>query len=220
LKYDTLIKRKSSIGISFLYTTDLVSDKRIRGGILMQTGIYFDQTRCTGCYTCLIACKDWHDVEVGGAVDWIKIREIVKGKYPSVSVSYLFMTCLHCADPLCVPACPVKAITKRNEDGIVTVDREACLGGQECKFACQKACPYDMPQFGPEQNPKMQKCDLCLERWATNKDPICVAACPMRALDAGPLDQQKARYGDVQEAEGFVYSQKLKPSVVFKPKFI
>ncbi len=24
----------------------------------MQLGFYFDQTRCTGCHTCVVACKD------------------------------------------------------------------------------------------------------------------------------------------------------------------
>jgi hypothetical protein len=40
----------------------------------------------------------------------------------------------------------------------------------------------------------------------------------MRAMDADTLDELKARYGEVPEAEGFTYSRKLIPSVVFKPK--
>ncbi|MEE8174036.1 MAG: 4Fe-4S binding protein [Dehalococcoidia bacterium] len=28
---------------------------------------YFDQTRCTGCYACSVACKDWDDVPAGPA---------------------------------------------------------------------------------------------------------------------------------------------------------
>ncbi len=83
---------------------------------------------------------------------------------------------------------------------------------------CRDVCPYDVPQFGAEAYAKMQKCDLCLERWSENKKPICVEACPMRALDAGPLEELKAKYGDIREVEGFVYSEQLKPSIVFKPK--
>jgi Fe-S-cluster-containing dehydrogenase component len=30
----------------------------------------------------------------------------------------------------------------------------------------------------------MQKCDLCLESWGEGTKPICVVACPTRALDA------------------------------------
>jgi anaerobic dimethyl sulfoxide reductase subunit B (iron-sulfur subunit) len=183
----------------------------------MQLGFYFDQTRCTGCDTCIVACKDWHDVPAGPA-SWIRVTEIEKGKFPDLWLAYLFTACFHCAEPICARACPVDAITKRESDGVVIVDREVCLGGEECCFACRTACPYDVPQFGAETNAKMQKCNLCLDRWEEGKTPICVGSCPMRALDAGSLDELRARYGDIREAEGFVFSRKVIPSVVFKPK--
>jgi len=83
---------------------------------------------------------------------------------------------------------------------------------------CLETCLYDAPQFGDEENSKMQKCDFCLERWTEGKLPICVAGCPTRALDAGPADEMIFRYGTANEAEGFSYDDKIKPSVVFKPK--
>jgi len=183
----------------------------------MQMAFYFNQTRCTGCYACLIACKDWHDVELG-PVDYINVKYIEKGKYPNPYVAYMVTTCFHCANPECIPACPVNAISKRAEDGIVVVDRELCLGNDNCAPFCQEACPYGIPRFGEEENAKMQKCDFCLERLAENKNPICVAACPSRCLDAGPLTELMAKYGNIKEAEGFVYSEETKPSVIFKPK--
>jgi anaerobic dimethyl sulfoxide reductase subunit B (iron-sulfur subunit) len=64
----------------------------------------------------------------------------------------------------------------------------------------------------------MQMCDFCIDRLTEGKKPICVAACPMRALDAGPIDELAAKYGSDKEAVGFVYSDGLDPSVVFKPK--
>ena len=51
-----------------------------------------------------------------------------------------------------------------------------------------------------------------------DKKPICVSGCPMRALDAGPIDELKAKYGAVETAESFTYIEAQKPSVVFKPK--
>ena len=30
----------------------------------MQLAFYFDQTGCIGCYTFVVACKDWHDHEI------------------------------------------------------------------------------------------------------------------------------------------------------------
>ena len=184
----------------------------------MQIGFYFDQSRCTGCYTCIIACKDWHDNMGTEPQNWIRVSATEKGKFPTLSLSYLFTPCLHCAEPPCIPACPVEAITKREEDGIVVVDREVCLGSASCGAPCQEVCPYDAPKFDPEPDDKMQKCDLCLERRAEKKKPICVEACIMRALDAGPLDELKARYGDIREAEGFAYSEESVPCIVFKPK--
>jgi len=115
-----------------------------------------------------------------------------------------------------MPACPANAISKRDEDGIVVADREQCLGRDTCGMPCFLACPYESPQFGEEDNPKIQKCELCLERWSQDKKPICVEACPMRALDAGPIDELIARYGDLREAEGFSYSPEIKPVVIFK----
>jgi anaerobic dimethyl sulfoxide reductase subunit B (iron-sulfur subunit) len=64
----------------------------------------------------------------------------------------------------------------------------------------------------------MQKCELCHDRWIQGKKPVCVEACPMRALDAGTLEELKSLYGEVREAESFVYSEEAKPSVVFKQK--
>ena len=182
----------------------------------MQMGFYFDQTRCIGCFTCIVACKDWNDVPAGPA-SWRRVTIIEKGKYPDLFVAALTTSCYHCAEPACVQACPVNAITKRAEDGVVVVDREACLGRDNCD-SCLQYCPYDAPQFGAEENAKMQKCHFCIDRLAENKKPICVDSCPMRALDAGPLDELRAKYGDIQEAEGFTYSPELAPAIIFKPK--
>jgi len=181
----------------------------------MQMGFYFDQSRCTGCYTCSVACKDGHDVPAGPA-SWLRVITVERGKFPEVSVAFLLNACYHCAQPPCVSACPVAAIVKREEDGIVVVDGDKCLGKENCDL-CQQACPYDAPQFGAESNPKMQKCDFCFERLSEQRKPICVDACPMRALDAGPLDELQAKYGKVQEAEGFMYSPSAMPSIIFKP---
>ena len=183
----------------------------------MQIGFYFDQTRCTGCGACQVACKDWNDVPAGPE-KWIQVQYTEKGKFPNVFVSHMVATCWHCADPVCIPACPANAISKREEDGIVVVDGDACLGNQECDEKCRKACPYDAPQFDEGIGVKMRKCHFCLDRWQEGKIPSCVEACPTRALDAGDMAQLKAKYGEKREAEAFKYSDRVKPSVIFKPK--
>ena len=136
----------------------------------MQRGFYFDQTRCIGCYTCVVACKDWNDVPAGPA-SWRKVLTIEQGKYPRPFVAFLSIACYHCAEPACVSACPMDAITKREEDGIVVVNTEACLGKDSCG-RCLDDCPYEAPQFGIEEDSKIQKCNMCIERWAEGKKPI------------------------------------------------
>jgi len=83
---------------------------------------------------------------------------------------------------------------------------------------CREVCPYHAPQFEAESNAKMQMCNLCVDRWKQNKKPICVMACPTRAMDAGPLEDLMAKYGDKKEAEGFEFNPSTKPSVCFNPK--
>ena len=183
----------------------------------MQVGFYFDQTRCIGCDACIVACKDWNDVPAGTEF-WMKILYNEEGKTPNIFVSYLVRLCYHCEDPICIPVCPVGAITKRKEDGIVIVDSNKCLGNEECNSKCLKACPYDAPQFGPEKGAKIRKCTFCLERHLENKIPVCVQTCRPRALYAGNLEELKAKYDEIREADNFQYSDRTKPAIIFKPK--
>lgn len=163
----------------------------------------------------MVACKDWHDIQEKN-VSWITLLTLENGRYPDVSVSFLVLNCYHCAEPACIESCPVGAIRKRAEDGIVLIDREQCLGLNACHL-CREACPYHIPQFGSEPNAKAQMCHLCLERWAEGRKPVCVEACPVKALDAGTLDELRAKYGSIRVAVGSDYVAKLQPSVIFKP---
>jgi NADPH-dependent glutamate synthase beta subunit-like oxidoreductase len=118
----------------------------------MQLGFFFDQTRCTGCYACQVACKDWHDIPAGPA-SWIRVTHIEEGKFPNLFAAYLINPCFHCADPPCISVCPAEAITKREEDGVVIVDREKCKEANRCgiiknlipqlemEAPCKVACP-------------------------------------------------------------------------------
>jgi NADPH-dependent glutamate synthase beta subunit-like oxidoreductase len=123
----------------------------------MQKGFYFDQARCTGCFTCAVACKDWHDTPAGSA-NWMRIQYREEGNFPKIFVSHIAAPCYHCAEPVCVFVCPNEALTKRDNDGIVIVDRDKCRGDKPCgiilpssvgagylygetKAPCQEACP-------------------------------------------------------------------------------
>ncbi|MFX0029624.1 MAG: 4Fe-4S dicluster domain-containing protein [Candidatus Hermodarchaeota archaeon] len=184
---------------------------------MKQMGIFFDQTRCTGCFTCSVACKDWYDIDAGSE-NWMRITAIENGEFPNLSLFYLAIACNHCADPPCVKACPVNAITKRTEDGIVVVDQNLCLGKSECGSKCLKVCPWDAPQFTTDKNSKIRKCNLCIERLEQGKQTICVEACPMYALDVDWIENLQKKYGNSHVAEGFKYHEKFRPSIIFKSK--
>ncbi len=178
----------------------------------MQLGFYFDQTRCTGCDACVVACKDWKDVPAGPAA-LLRIASLEEGSFPNPSVSFYPLFCFHCAEPPCVDACPTGAISKRPEDGVVVVSGDLCLAG--CCL-CLDACPYRIPQFADDGPARL--CDLCLDRWEDGGKPICVVACPQRALDAGPLDELGSRYRGEAQVKGLPDPDLTKPSILFRGK--
>ncbi len=181
-----------------------------------QIGFYFDQTRCSGCLTCILACKQWHSTEQD-VMHWRHVETFEHGAYPDLKVTFLSYSCYHCETPPCVVQCPTSAITKREQDGIVLVDPERCSGGSTCGH-CREVCPYAIPQFNPDQDFKMEKCDFCADRVAQGKRPICVEACPMHALDAGNLEEMRIKHGRDRKAEGFHYSLETRPSIILKAK--
>jgi anaerobic dimethyl sulfoxide reductase subunit B (iron-sulfur subunit) len=121
------------------------------------------------------------------------------------------VACNHCEKPLCADVCPAGAIYK-NEDGILLIDEELCIG---CRY-CEWACPYGAPQFNEELG-VMTKCNFCYDLIAESKEPACVSACPMRVLEFGEIEQLRAKYGDVVEIEPLPSKEITKPALVLKP---
>ncbi|WP_315969744.1 DMSO/selenate family reductase complex B subunit [Cellulomonas timonensis] len=161
-----------------------------------QLGFYFDQTLCTGCKACQVACKDKNDLPVG--VTWRRVAEYSGGTWqqegdtftPNVFTYYTSISCNHCDEPACVQVCPTTAMHK-DEHGIVTIDDGKCVG---CRY-CEWACPYGAPQYDKNAG-VMTKCDLCIDRVNAGEQPACVAACPSRALEFGEIEELRAKYGD------------------------
>jgi len=117
---------------------------------------------CCGCHSCEVACKQEHDLGVGPRL----IRVIEK------SPLFIPIYCHHCAKPPCKDACPVEAIY-RNDQGLVLINEEACIGCRECVTAC----PFGAMQFDDIKE-VAAKCDLCLERLTEGKAPACSLICP------------------------------------------
>lgn len=176
-------------------------------------GFYFDQTQCSGCRTCQVACKIEHNLP--SLKTFRRVQSFVIGKWPEASVYNISTTCNHCEDPACVKVCPVGAMYIDDNDGTVQHDDDKCIG---CQY-CAMACPYGQPQYIKELG-IVQKCDGCKNLRDQGEDPICVASCCMRAIDFGDFDELKSRYGkdSVSELPVIGSADETRPCLLIKPK--
>ena len=187
---------------------------------MAQYGFYFDSSRCSGCKTCQVVCKECHHLPTDNL--YRRVIHYAGGTWkstegghhvPSGTFGYqISLTCNHCADPACVAACPSGAMTKDPETGIVTTDHEVCIA---CG-TCANACPYDHPSLDAENNYAI-KCDMCADEVREGSRPFCVDSCPMRALDWGDYDELVSTYGagDVEVAP--LPRNTTTPHLVLKP---
>jgi len=107
------------------------------------------------------------------------------GTYPNNYHFYLPRLCNHCTKPACLEACPVRAIYKREQDGIVLVDQDKCQGFR----LCNQACPYDKVYFNFVTR-KTQKCIFCFPRIEQGVAPACARQCPGRLRFVGFLEDE------------------------------
>ena len=147
-----------------------------------QFGFIHHNVDCIGCRACEMACKDKNGLPAGPR--FRRVQYIEGGTFPEVFAFKVNMSCNHCAEPACLPACPTGAIWKRRDNGVVDIDSTLCIGCRKC----EAACPYGAPQFNVELN-IVQKCNMCIDELEAGRKPYCVAACMMRVLDIGPIDQ-------------------------------
>lgn len=151
----------------------------------MQYGFLMDHRRCIGCHACTVACKSENSVPIGSFRTWVKYTE--KGRFPSVKRHFAVLRCNHCTKAPCVTICPVNALEKR-KDGIVDIDRDACIG---CR-ACMQACPFDAIYLN-EDTGAVEKCHFCAHRIEQKLEPACVIVCPEQAIIVGDLHDPNSR---------------------------
>lgn len=175
---------------------------------------------CIGCRKCAWACKEENNIPDSISPPWIEIFEMesesgvperpLPGQRGNTSYTeapkegkyYLPVHCNHCANPPCVKVCPTGA-TFQDEDGMVLMNYERCIG---CRL-CVIACPYNARRFNlfkPEEittlNPLVpvhqigvtEKCSFCVHRVRRGKLPRCVEVCPVQAKHFGDLNDTKS----------------------------
>lgn len=136
----------------------------------MRWGFLLDVSRCLGCHSCEVACKDYYRLG-----ERQRFRRVSRVEWEN-RIFFLSISCNHCESPECFRVCPERAYRKRR-DGIVIQEPRLCTG---C-CTCVKACPYHGPQYDADTG-KVGKCNLCAELLDRGEAPVCVRACPTLAL--------------------------------------
>jgi Fe-S-cluster-containing dehydrogenase component len=177
-------------------------------------GLLYDGTLCIGCKACVAACKESNHmpaertplVSAVGSTETLwdapldlsgKTLNVIKayvdgdGAVKDREVNgYAFtkFSCYHCADPSCVSACPVSAMKKDPVTGIVSYNKDKCIG---CRY-CVAACPFGVPRFTYDTPfPVISKCQLCRHRMDEGKYAACAEVCPTGATLFGPVVELK-----------------------------
>ncbi|GLG01162.1 nitrate reductase subunit beta [Alicyclobacillus hesperidum subsp. aegles] len=171
---------------------------------------------------------NWDDDLAGGSEiaptdpNFDQIEQHVRFAYEQTFMMYLPRICEHCLNPACVAACPSGAIYKRDEDGIVLVDQNACRGWR----FCVSACPYKKVYFNWNTH-KAEKCHFCYPRLESGLPTICSETCVGRIRYLGVLlyDADKVRAAASVEDPKDLYSAQLEafldpfdPEVIEKAK--
>lgn len=173
-------------------------------------GMVIDVRKCIACHACSAACRIENDVTKEGNRSWVTEEEV--GKYPEVHTLRIPQLCNHCDTTPCVTACPVEA-TAKNEDGIVYIDRDKCIG---C-FACVAACPYGA-RIKETEAKKVDKCDFCAHRLKNGLLPACITTCTTQARYFGDLNDKNSIVSKLlkeNEYETLLPEKNLGPNVYY-----
>ncbi|KXG43864.1 nitrate reductase subunit beta [Tepidibacillus decaturensis] len=152
----------------------------------------------TGEYLELKWGPNWEDdlagVHVTGKRDYNfkGIEEKIRFEFEQTFMIYLPRICEHCINPSCLASCPSGAIYKREEDGIVLVDQEAC---RSWRF-CMTGCPYKKTYYNWNTQ-KAEKCTFCYPRIEAGLPTVCSETCVGRLRYIGIVLYDSERIKEV-----------------------
>lgn len=138
----------AGMGIDMIATASAAPQTQAGAGTKrkFRYGMVIDTRRCVGCKACMVACKAENKTPPGVSYTVVVEEEI--GVRNNDKPLFMTKPCFHCENPPCVPVCPVSATYKREQDGIVVIDYDRCIG---CRY-CITACPYGARYFDFGEN--------------------------------------------------------------------
>ncbi|MEI7704067.1 MAG: 4Fe-4S dicluster domain-containing protein [Deltaproteobacteria bacterium] len=170
-----------------------------------ESSVLVDTTKCIGCRGCEAACAEANKLpDPPSDAEAFATRRntgpdcftvVLRAEKPDGSPRFVKRQCMHCVEPACASACPVRALDKL-ETGPVSYDGSKCMG---CRY-CMVACPFSVPKYQyASALPVVRKCTFCSSRQAQGKPPACTSVCPSGALTYGTRGRL------IAEARGRVY---------------
>ncbi|MEE8598525.1 MAG: 4Fe-4S dicluster domain-containing protein [Dehalococcoidales bacterium] len=219
-------------------------------------GMMIDVGACIGCRRCQHACRLENNIpSEPGNMHWIDVFEMENSspitavesippanaiidyeKAPKDDHWYLSFNCFHCENAPCTRVCPTGA-TYTDEDGIVMINYDLCIG---CRY-CMAACPYNARRFNwwdPKHPPSRispldgsvvvlneevplrvrgvtEKCTFCVHRVRDGKSPKCVEVCPVSARHFGDFNKDDSEVSILLETERMI---RIRENIGTKPK--
>lgn len=181
-------------------------------------GMIIDVDKCTGCYSCFLACKDefcgnsypgYSAPQPARGHYWMKLPSVERGTYPRVKLDYIPTPCQQCGNASCIEGGTDGAVYRR-DDGIIIIDPEKARGQKDIV----SSCPYRVIYWNEEEN-VAQKCNFCahlLDRG--EKEPRCVETCPTGAIIFGDLDDPESEISRMSASEN---TDVLRPEFEMNP---
>jgi formate dehydrogenase iron-sulfur subunit len=148
-----------------------------------------DTTRCVGCRSCQVACKQSNGLQAeqtkffaapGGYQNpprfsphtrtYVTYHEI-EDRCGGLKWVFVKQQCMHCEEMRCADVCP-PGVFRRNAAGAVVCDPGECIG---CA-ACVDECPFHAPrvEYWELETPEIHKCSFCMERREVELDDVRV----------------------------------------------
>ena len=186
--------------------------------------IAVDVSRCDGCGSCWIACKDEYCLNdhlpyslatpMMGQT-WLRLNEVEQGENWKIKMDYIPEFCQHCENPVCAEGAPEGAVYRR-EDGIVIIDPVKAKG---VKSIAEK-CPYGVVYWNEEQQ-IAQKCTMCVHMLENGeKTTRCTESCPTQAIFFGDLDDPESPISKFLKDRGEDTFKPYKPELGTKPAIL
>ena len=170
----------------------------------MRVACLVDTTRCIGCRSCQVACKQSHGLKAertrffaapGGYQNpphyspytrtYVSYHEFPDDKG---GVKWIFVKhqCMHCSEMPCALVC-APGVFRLTDSGVVAFNAPECIG---CA-ACIDECPFEVPviDYWDVDTPHIRKCSFCFGRQQTRIEQARINGKPLSGASLARLEK-------------------------------